>query len=799
MKRLLLIVLLLLPLNALAAPVDFLADGTLTSGAENRIPIKTEAAGFLSLAVSSADGTVLAAWDEWVEEGDNLILWDGLGHHGEVFSEGAYAITGTLTTYELSELSGDGTLTFGKPAPMLTFALPTGDTLYREDGWACEVGLTRAGSTVRMAIFRTAEDRAPLDTLEKKYKADGPQSFPWDGKAAGKPLSPGTYLLRFSLKEDPARTFDVPVTIAEGHAPAMKVAVTGPVLPEGGMSDGEIWALMQQPAVVADVKATATLSMQEGKGKGTEVAVIAGQSQAVEVLRIEDKYALVGAYSQKNGEYAEGWVRLSDLKAVAPASRYGLLIDKAAQTLTVYETGKPIATLPVSTGLPIEERRKYETPAGSYLTLDHVGGYEKEGFRYPYGIRLAGERFLQAVGHSVSGAGPDLGVQTALLGAAVTEGGIRLPRGNEAGVNAWWLCTHLPQGTRVLILDDPEQRALRSAAAGEAVTLSHAAPETPPALRDGEFELTLTVGGDAVIGTREAWWDRPDAFPAALAAHGLAYPFSGLASVFGSDDMTLVNLEGVLKADAQGENKTKEYRFRGLPEWAQIMNVSSIEQVSIANNHYIDYGMEGRDATRQALEAANVPYSGFDHVYIWETQGVKIGFGGCREAVWLKDPTVIARDVNALRRAGCDLILYTCHWGTEYAPNRNATQERMAAAATAAGADIVLGGHPHVVQGVDTVQDTLVLYSLGNLMFGGTIDMTTFDGMLAQLRLRFGEDGYVGCTLSLIPVLTSGRAAEGVNDFRPVVAQGEDKARILQKVQDDTGFPLLDDMWFAAR
>ena len=144
------------------------------------------------------------------------------------------------------------------------------------------------------------------------------------------------------------------------------------------------------------------------------------------------------------------------------------------------------------------------------------------------------------------------------------------------------------------------------------------------------------------------------------------------------------------------------------------------------------------------------------------------------------------------------MIIYPCHWGTEYRPNHNALQEQIAAAATAAGADIVIGGHPHVVQGIGSVGATPVIYSMGNLMFGGTIDLTTFDAMLVQLRLRFREGEYVGVTVELIPILTSGQATEDVNDYSPVIAQGADRERILQKVQDDTPFPLMYAMYWPA-
>lgn len=391
--------------------------------------------------------------------------------------------------------------------------------------------------------------------------------------------------------------------------------------------------------------------------------------------------------------------------------------------------------------------------------------------------------------------------QTALLGTKASAGGIHLPRSAEGdALNAYWLWTHLPYHTRMIILDDPQQRVMEEAAANAGRIYRPErlpAPSSPNDLLAGEEEIILTLGGDAVLGTREAWQSKPEALPAMLENQGLSYPFSGLQALFAADDMTFINLECVLKDTREGEDKGKLYRFRGLPAYTEVLKLGSIEQVNIANNHYIDYGEVGKDATREALTAAGVPFSGHGYTWVWEINGHRIGFAGCRETTYRHDRNVIDRDIAALQEQMCDVIIYSCHWGKEYSAGHNDLQETMAKTAAAAGADVVVGTHPHVVQGIDTVDDTLVLYSLGNLMFGGTHDMTTFDATLARLRLRFGPEGYQGCALELIPILTSGSAP--VNDFRPVVAEDGDRQRILTKIQVDSGVLLQDVMWFPAK
>lgn len=798
MKRLCcLLLLFLLPAFA-SAEEFFLEVPDITGFTPNEIIVHSPVSGKLTLSVV-AGGNSFFTWTTDVSHGENRIEWNGLGYHNEVIPEGTYRMMAVM------EGSGQQTsetlFSITKCKNALLFALPKSDTLYSDGAgrWICEIQLARSGGTVITEYYRYDDPSQRLGTKQHQVKSGTLIDYVWDGKINDKKVEPGVYLLRFYEKGTPDYAHEAVVTVAEGKPSKTAVEVTGSIMPTADRSDEALWALMRQPSVVANLeKQTDHLSVRAKKGGGKVLGTIHGQSQAVEVIKIEGKYAFIGAWNHESGDFIEGWVPLRKLKVVEPNGQYGLLIDKARQTMTVLEHGKAIATLPISTGLIAKDKLIRETAAGSFLTVDRVNPFKSEdGSRCDYAIRYDGGNLIHQIGYQRRDGKRDYSVQQAQLGSKASQGCIRVSnQPGEAGINAYWLYTHLPYGTRVLILDDPEQRELQKIAAGIKTDLPSAVPVALPALKPDETELVLTVGGDAVLGTREAWWTREDAFPAYLLKYGTAYPFQNLYPLFSQDDMTLVNLECVLKPDADGENKSKEYRFRGLPEWTEVLTRSGIEQVSIANNHYIDYGLSGREATRAALEEGGIAFSGFEYLHIWERDGWKIGFAGCRETVYKQDPNVVSRDISRLKAAGCDVIIYSCHWGKEYAPKHYALQTQMAAAAAAAGADLILGGHPHVVQGMGTVGNVPVLYSLGNLMFGGTIEMSTFDGMLAQLRLRFHDDGYIGCGVELIPVLTSSMAHEGINDYCPVIAQGEDRARILGKVQEDTPFPLMEQMFF---
>lgn len=310
-------------------------------------------------------------------------------------------------------------------------------------------------------------------------------------------------------------------------------------------------------------------------------------------------------------------------------------------------------------------------------------------------------------------------------------------------------------------------------------------------------EIILTLGGDCVLGTREEWKNDPDTFDTLIAEKGYGWCFAKIAEPFQTDDVSLVNLEGVLQSDSRGHQRGKEFTFRGKPAYTAILSEAGIEQVNIANNHYIDFSRDGRESTRAALEAGGIGFSGYTYRSIVEIDGYKIGFAGCRETTFLERKAPMYNDLKYLKKAGCDVIVYSCHWGKEYSPTHNQKQIRMADYAIKNGADIVVGTHPHCVQGIDQRNGGVVIWSLGNLVFGGTHDMTTFDALVVQAVLSFEDGKYQGVTLKLMPVLTSSDRPN--NNFQPEFATGEDYERIMGLVQDDSTLPIEQEMWFEAK
>ena len=205
----------------------------------------------------------------------------------------------------------------------------------------------------------------------------------------------------------------------------------------------------------------------------------------------------------------------------------------------------------------------------------------------------------------------------------------------------------------------------------------------------------------------------------------------------------------------------------------------SVEAANLANNHIVDYGEKGSSDTVRNLEAAGLVVSGNGRLGIFEKDGVKVGMTGY--CFPYKDGKKdISKDVRELRAAGCQIVIASFHWGSEYRADYTAEQRTIGRAALAAGADVVVGHHPHVLQGVEQRNGRYILYSLGNLVFGGNVDPDDKDALAARLTFTVYEDHADAPTLTLVPLrLTEQKKG---TDYRPVPAEGDEAARILNRV-----------------
>lgn len=306
-------------------------------------------------------------------------------------------------------------------------------------------------------------------------------------------------------------------------------------------------------------------------------------------------------------------------------------------------------------------------------------------------------------------------------------------------------------------------------------------PTRAPILNDTwPKQIVITVGGDCTIGNTVAQEESPLGFKTVVSREGLAWPFSGIVDVLSQDDLTIVNCEGTF-TDNQ-ERVDKLYNFKGPTEYAKIFTYGSVEAVTLANNHAMDYGSQGKEDTMTALDEQGIVYFFEKQTAIYEVRGVKIGLIG-NSFPYKNEQRDISGDVKELRNAGCQIVLAVFHWGSEGEYKFTREQRKIGRAAIKAGADAVIGHHPHVIQGIEAYEDSYILYSLANLVFGGNVDPKDKDTYLAQFTFTVNEDGSLEGKpeLKLIPAQLT-QQTKGT-DYKPVLVTDEkEHQRIMKKI-----------------
>ena len=276
-----------------------------------------------------------------------------------------------------------------------------------------------------------------------------------------------------------------------------------------------------------------------------------------------------------------------------------------------------------------------------------------------------------------------------------------------------------------------------------------------------EVRYTLTFAGDCTLASDPGNYGSVHGFIQTVGTD-YGYPFRNVLSYFEEDDFTIINLESVL-ADS-GAASSKLFTFRGPTAYTQIMTGSSVEAVTLANNHTEDYGKAGYESTTKALSDAGVWFVEEDKTTLVTTEsGLTIGLYADSFYFNVND---IQKNVKALRDQGAEIIICAFHWGTEGSYRPTADQKKFAHAAIDAGADVVYGHHPHVLQPMEEYNGGHIFYSLGNFSFGGNHFPRDMDSALVQLEVIRDETGKVSLgELNIVPLSIS--SMQGQNNFQP--------------------------------
>lgn len=309
-----------------------------------------------------------------------------------------------------------------------------------------------------------------------------------------------------------------------------------------------------------------------------------------------------------------------------------------------------------------------------------------------------------------------------------------------------------------------------------------AASPAPPAAPAAEREPTATLAfvGDILLADRIGDLIRRD---------GPDAPWGDMGAILAAADFAAGNLE-----TSVGEGGTaqpgKKYTFQAKPAALRGLTNAGLDAVGLSNNHVLDFGPDGLKQTLAALDQAGIPHAGagMDEAEAFrpvlaDVRGLTVGFLSFSRVVpegWAAGPgrpgVASAYDEASMLRvvqdtaARCDVLAVSVHWGEENRQEPPPAVEKLARRLVEAGADVVVGHHPHVWQGLTTYRGALIAYSLGNFVFTTSNPVGVQTGVL---EVQVSRQGVVG-----------GRVVPAVIDLgRTVLASPAQAEEFLQRLQ----------------
>ena len=296
----------------------------------------------------------------------------------------------------------------------------------------------------------------------------------------------------------------------------------------------------------------------------------------------------------------------------------------------------------------------------------------------------------------------------------------------------------------------------------------------------GEVQITISAAGDCTLA-KDDGMEYDVSFNASFDEHEPGWFMAGVHDVFATDDLTIVNLECALSENGSRDEE-KTYAFRGSPEYVRVLTDGSVEACNLANNHSFDYGTEAYEDTKQVLEDAGVVSFGYDRSQVITIKGIKIGLVGIYELeAGLDSMDLLLQEIEGVQDQGAQLVIVSFHWGDEGSYDVNEVQIELAHAAIDAGANLVLGHHPHRVQGVGRYNGVYIAYSLGNFVFGGNSSPEDMDCLIFRQTFTF-KDGVLRDTDEHLVIPCRISSTTAYNNYQPVILEEEEADELLEKV-----------------
>ncbi|MGN0240818.1 MAG: CapA family protein [Candidatus Weimeria sp.] len=295
--------------------------------------------------------------------------------------------------------------------------------------------------------------------------------------------------------------------------------------------------------------------------------------------------------------------------------------------------------------------------------------------------------------------------------------------------------------------------------------------------KDKIVKIKISAAGDCTLGVDSRF---NNSFNQKYNEKGSSYFLKKVKKIFSKDNLTIVNLEGTLTNSTN--RAVKAFTFKGKKSYTKILTNGSVEAVTIANNHTMDFGSQGFKDTKKAVRDAGIRCFGYDDISYKNIKGEKIAMIGVNALPSQgKKDSYVKQLIRKAKKKKPDLIIIYFHWGIEQDARPNSTQTNLAHKSIDWGADLVLGSHPHVLQGIEKYKGRYIVYSFGNFCFGGNSNPGDKDTMIYTQTFTFKNKKLTAKNdAKVIPCSVSG--VSYTNDFQPRILSGSEKTRVRNKI-----------------
>ena len=425
--------------GALAASANLqlaLPTSEVPGGSHAQLTFTTDVPGFLTLTLNGPSGSLTLLDREEVHTAGNMFDFAAADDSGSPLSVGAYTVSGELID-QFGEATGSvsGQLTIGIP-----LAQQTDDE--KEEDSASAKGNASASKDTASSPSSSGSSAAPA-----KPSSSGKTEKVVEYVASNKTtLGEQGYEIGVGVSD----------TVDQSDAGYWGLTANA--------SDADIWAALTRTMVSVNVGESESAYIYNSTDNGRKIGSVSGLSQGLNLIEdLDDGWSVVEAYRNEDGAFVRGYIRTNKLRTVEPSNMYGLVIDKATQTLTVYKNGERIGSCAVSTGLPTVKYLHRETPAGELITVTRRGTIEKSGGFSKYTVRISGNYHLCEIPTTKKN-GKDYSLMADKLGQKASRGNICLAHDESAdgGINAEWIwdLTDSNKKIKVLVFDDKDRSSI---------------------------------------------------------------------------------------------------------------------------------------------------------------------------------------------------------------------------------------------------------------------------------------------------------------------------------------------------